>query len=121
MLKEGSQMINLSRNLFLRRERQQYRGKMARTVVSKVGVALRERGIDVESILDMGATRSFVSLELAEKPGYIRYEKRKEVLLAAKDKKAHMVGELMSMGTMLEYELILSAMSSESSKSSTTT
>ncbi len=71
-------MIDLSRNLFLRRERQQYRGKMARRVVSKVGLALRERGIDVESIFDTGATRSFVSLELADKLGYIRYENEKK-------------------------------------------
>ena len=81
---------------------------MTRRVVGKVGLALREKGMDVEAIFDTGATRSFVSLELAEKLRYTRYEKPREVLLAAKDKKAYMVGELISRVTILEYELPLS-------------
>jgi len=81
---------------------------MTRRVVGKVGLALREKGMDVEAIFDTGATRSFVSLELAKKLEYTRYGKPREVLLAAKDKKANMVGELISRVTILEYELPLS-------------
>lgn len=44
----------------------------------------------------------------AEKLGYVRYRKPKEVLLATKDKKASMVGELISRVTILGYELPLS-------------
>jgi len=81
---------------------------MARRAVSKVGLTVQDKRIDVEAIFDTGATRSFVSLDFAEKLGYIRYGKPKEVLLATKDKKASMVGELISRVTILGYELPLS-------------
>jgi len=81
---------------------------MVRRVLSKVGLTVQGRGIDVEAIFDKGATRSFVNLELAEKLGYVRYDRPREVLLATKDKKASMVGELIVRVTILGYELPLS-------------
>jgi len=81
---------------------------MARGVLSKVGLTVQGKGINVEAIFDTGATRSFVSLQLAEKLGYVRYDKPREVLLATKDKKASMAGELIARVTILGYELPLS-------------
>jgi predicted aspartyl protease len=81
---------------------------MSRRVVSKLGLSVQGKGVDVEAIFDTGATGSFVSLELAEKLGYARYDMPKEVLLATRDKKALMVGELIARVTILEYELPLS-------------
>jgi len=81
---------------------------MVRRVLSKVGLTVQGRGIDVEAIFDTGATRSFVNLQLAEKLGYVRYDRPREVLLATKDKKASMVGELIARVTILGYELPLS-------------
>jgi len=81
---------------------------MVRRVLSKVGLTVQGKGIDVEAIFDTGSTRSFVSLQLAEKLGYVRYDRPKEVLLAIKDKKASMTGELIARVTILGYELPLS-------------
>jgi len=81
---------------------------MARSVLSKVGLTVQGKGIDAEAIFDTGATRSFVSLQLAENSGYVRYDRPREVLLATKDKRALMVGELIARVTILGYELPLS-------------
>jgi len=81
---------------------------MVRRVLSKVGLTVQGKGIDVEAIFDTGSARSFVSLQLAEKLGYVRYDRPKEVLLAIRDKKASMTGELIARVTILEYELPLS-------------
>ena len=81
---------------------------MARRVLSKVGLTVQGKGVDVEALFDTGATRSFVSLRLAEKLGYARYDRPREVLLATKDKKALMAGELIARVTILGYELPLS-------------
>jgi len=81
---------------------------MARRVLGKVGLTVQGKGIDVEAIFDTGATRSFVSLQLAEKLRYVRYDRPREVLLATKDKKASMAGELIARVTILGYELPLS-------------
>jgi len=81
---------------------------MARSVLSKIGLTVQGKGIDVEAIFDTGATRSFVSLVLAENLGYVRYDRPGEVLLATKDKRALMVGELIARVTILGYELPLS-------------
>jgi len=77
-------------------------------VLSKVGLTVQGKGIDIEAVFDTGATRSFVSLLLAEKLGYVRYDRPKEIFLATKDKKASMVGELIARVTILGYELPLS-------------
>jgi len=84
------------------------RGKMVRRVVGKVGLTVQGRRIDVEAVFDAGAAKSFVSLELAEKLGYTRYDKPREILLATKERKAPMVGELIARATILDYELPLS-------------
>ena len=81
---------------------------MVRRVLSKVGLTAQGKRIDVEAIFDTGATRSFVNVELAEKLGYMRYDRPREVLLATRDKKASMVGELIARVTILGYELPLS-------------
>ncbi|KPV62601.1 MAG: hypothetical protein AOA65_1728 [Candidatus Bathyarchaeota archaeon BA1] len=49
-----------------------------------------------------------MSLEVAEKLGYSKYDEPKEVLLATKDKTALIVGELVARVTMLGCELPLS-------------
>jgi len=81
---------------------------MTARVLSKVGLGVQDKAVEVEAIFDTGATRSFVSLELAEKLGYTRHGTPKEVLLATKDKKALMVGELVARIAILGYELPLS-------------
>jgi len=81
---------------------------VARRVLSKVGLTVQGKGIGVEAIFDTGATRSLVSLQLVEKLGYIRDDRPREVLLATKDKKASMAGELIERVTILGYELPLS-------------
>ncbi len=81
---------------------------MARRVQSRVGLTVLGKRIDVEAIFDTGATRSFVSSQLAEKLGYVRYDRPRDVLLATEDKKALMTGELIARVTILGYELPLS-------------
>ena len=81
---------------------------MATRVQGKVRLGVQGKRVEVEAIFDTGATRSFVSLELAEELGYTKHDQAKEVLLATKDKKALMVGELVARITMLGYELPLS-------------
>jgi predicted aspartyl protease len=49
-----------------------------------------------------------VNPQLAEKLGYVRYDRPREISLATKDKKASMVGELIARVTILGYELPLS-------------
>ena len=81
---------------------------MVRRVIDGVGLNVQGKSVKAEAIFDTGATRSFVSLEVAEKLGYSKYDAPKEVLLATKDKTALMVGELVARITMLGYELPLS-------------
>jgi predicted aspartyl protease len=81
---------------------------MVRRILDKVGLTVQDRGAEVEALFDTGATRSFVSPQLAEKLGYVRYDEPKEILLATKDKRALMVGELIARVKMLGYELPLS-------------
>lgn len=81
---------------------------MATRILGKVCLAVQGMTVEVEAIFDTGATRSFVSLELAEKLGYVRHDKPEEVLLATKGKKASMVGELVARITILGYMLPLS-------------
>jgi len=81
---------------------------VARRVLSRVGLTILGKGIDVEAVFDTGATKSFVSSQLAEKLGYTRYDRLGEVLLATKDKKPSMIGELIARVTILGYELPLS-------------
>jgi hypothetical protein len=57
--------------------------------------------------IDTSATKSFVDVSMAEKLGYIKYD-RKEVLLAIKDIKAHVVGELTARVVIEGFELPLS-------------
>lgn len=73
-----------------------------------MGLSVQGKAISVEAIFDTGATRSFVTLQLAEKLGYVRYDRPREVLLATKDKRALMVGEMIARVTILGYELPLS-------------
>lgn len=81
---------------------------MVRRVTSDIVLVVQKRRVEIEALFDTGATRSFVSRELAEKLGYTRYEEPKEVLLAVKDKKAFIIGELVSRVQILGYELPLS-------------
>jgi len=85
------------------------RGKhMTKRVISRISLLVQKKRIDINALFDTGATRSFVSLKLAERLGYNRYEKPKEVLLAVKDKKALIIGELIARVRILDYELPLS-------------
>jgi len=72
-------------------------------------VILRAGGgvVEAEALFDTGATKSFVDVSMAEKLGYIKYD-RKEVLLAIKDIKAHVVGELTARVVIEGFELPLS-------------
>ena len=81
---------------------------MVRRVIDGVSLNVQGKSVKAEAIFDTGATRSFVSLEVAEKLGYSKYDEPKEVLLATKDKTALIVGELVARVTMLGCELPLS-------------
>lgn len=79
---------------------------MVRRVVGKASLTVQ--GVNVDALFDTGATRSFVSLNLAEKLGYLKYDKPKEALLAVKGAKAPIVGEVVARVKVLNYELPLS-------------
>jgi predicted aspartyl protease len=81
---------------------------MVRRILDKVGLTVQDGGAEVEALFDTGAVRSFVSPQLAEKLGYVRYDKPKEILFATKDKRALMAGELIARVKLLGYELPLS-------------
>ena len=71
-------------------------------------MSVQGKSVEAGIVFDTGATRSFVSLKVAEELGYTKYREPKEALLAVKSGKALMVGELAARVTMLGCELPLS-------------
>jgi predicted aspartyl protease len=81
---------------------------MVSRFIGRVTLTVGGRSVDVEALLDTGATRSFVDVGVAEKLGYTRFDKPREVLLATRDIKAYFIGELVARVTIESFELPLS-------------
>jgi len=74
---------------------------MAVRVLGRVAL-LGSRGcVEEVALFDTGASKSFVDISAAEKLGYVRYEAPKEVLLAVKNYRALIVGEV-TVGVVVE-------------------
>jgi len=67
---------------------------MARRIVGSVELRVGNRSLRTSALFDTGATKSYVSLKLAEKLKFVRYDEPREVLLAVEGKKAYVVGYL---------------------------
>jgi len=80
---------------------------LARSATGRVKL-VAQGGDEAEALFDTGATKSFISLKLAEKLGYTAYDQPKAVLLAVRDKRAEIIGELVARVIVLGYELPLS-------------
>jgi predicted aspartyl protease len=78
------------------------------SIIGRVTLTVGGWSVDVEALFDTGATRSFVNVGVAEKLGYTRFDKPREVLLATRDSKAYFVGELVARVTIEGFELPLS-------------
>jgi len=81
---------------------------MVSRFIGRVILTVGGKSVDVEALLDTGATRSFVYVGVAEKLGYTRFDKPREVLLATRDGKAYFVGELVARVIIEGFELPLS-------------
>lgn len=67
---------------------------MARQIIGKVGLKVNEKLMEFNALFDTGATKSHVSLTTAEEMGYVKDKEPKDVLLAVKGRKAHVLGYL---------------------------
>jgi len=81
---------------------------LARSATGRVKLVAQGGEAEAEALFDTGATKSFISLKLAEKLGYTAYDQPKAVLLAVRDKRAEIIGELVARVIVLGYELPLS-------------
>jgi len=81
---------------------------MVSRFIGRVTITVGGWSVEVEALLDTGATRSFVDVGVAEKLGYTRFDKPREVLLATRDSKAYFVGELVARVIIEGFKLPLS-------------
>ncbi len=81
---------------------------MARRVINKVILRVKEKRVEVDALFNTGATRSFISLKLANELDYEKYDEAKRVLLAVENVEAFMVGELIARIVIAGFELPLS-------------
>jgi len=65
-------------------------------LVSKVTLITNSKSIECNALFDTGATKSFVDANVAEKLDYMKYKESKTVLLATKDSKAEVIGEVIA-------------------------
>jgi len=77
-------------------------------IIGRVTLTVGGRSVEVEALFDTSATRSFVNVDVAEKLGYTRFDKPKEVPLATRNSKTYFVGELVARVTIEGFELPLS-------------
>jgi len=77
--------------------------RMTGRVVLRVG----DKVVESTALFDTGATKSFVDLALAEKVGFTRYDKPREVMLAVKGSKARAIGYIVARVEVEGYELPL--------------
>jgi len=67
---------------------------MAVRVLGRVTLLGSKGCVEEVALFDTGASKSFVDISAADKLGYVRYEAPREVLLAVKNYKAFIVGEV---------------------------
>ncbi len=67
---------------------------MVPRIIGRVTLTVGGRSVEVETLFDTGATRSFVNVGVAEKLGHTRFDKPREVLLATRGSKACFVESL---------------------------
>jgi predicted aspartyl protease len=67
---------------------------MAVRVLGRITLLGSKGCVEEEALFDTGASKSFVDISAADKLGYVRYEAPKEVLLAVKNYRALIVGEV---------------------------
>jgi predicted aspartyl protease len=80
---------------------------MVSCIIGRVTLTVGGRSVEVEAFFRY-TTRSFVNVGVAEKLGYTRFDKPREVLLATRDSKTYFVGELVARVTIEGFELPLS-------------
>ena len=67
---------------------------MAGRIVGRVGLRTEAKSINVESLLDTGATKSYISSKLADELGYVKYREPRKVMLAVKNTEGLVIGYL---------------------------
>lgn len=80
---------------------------MVTRLTSMIMLISGNRIAEVEALFDTGATKSFVDITVAEKLGYVKYEKPRAVYLATKDAKAEVIGEVVARVVIEGIELPL--------------
>jgi len=63
-------------------------------IIGRVTLTVGGRSVEVEALFDRGVTRSFVDVGVAEKLGYTRFDKPREVLLATRGSRAYLLESL---------------------------
>jgi len=76
-------------------------------LIGRVVLRAGSRAVEAEALFDTGAAKSFVDVSIAEKLGYVKYGKPKEILLATKNVKAYAIGYLVARATIEGVELSL--------------
>ena len=67
---------------------------MAGRIVGRVRLHTEAKSINVESLLDTGATKSYISSKLADELGYVKYREPRKVMLAVKNTEGLVIGYL---------------------------
>ncbi len=110
MSQEGRLSISirgvLETNLFVKAKQCRW-SSLAIRVVGNVKLVTERGFIESLALFDTGATKSFVDVEIAERLGYKRYERPKEVHLTTRDAVAEIVGCLTARVIIENVELPL--------------
>jgi hypothetical protein len=77
-------------------------------ILSRVTLLGSKGSIEEMALFDTGASKSFVDVSVAERLGYVRYEVPKEVLLAVRNHRALVIGEVVARVIIEGVELPLS-------------
>ncbi len=80
---------------------------MVAQMTDKVILRVGGKAIESTALFDTDATKSFIDLKLAEKSGFTRYDKPKEVLLAVEGSNAYIIGYLVARVKIKGFELPL--------------
>jgi len=67
---------------------------MAGRIVGKVGLRTEAKSVNVESLLDTGATKSYISARLADELEYVKYREPRKAMLAVENMEALVIGYL---------------------------
>jgi len=67
---------------------------MAGRIIGRVGLRTEAKSINVESLLDTGATKSYISSKLADELGYVKYREPRKAMLAVENMEGPVIGYL---------------------------